>query len=68
MGRKPNEIKQKEYRIDAVDETYIKQQFISGIFNNEYILVVGSGVILDREQFPNTGGDINQHIINEIRC
>lgn len=66
MGRKPNEIKQKEYRIDAVDETYIKQQFISGIFNNEYILVVGSGVILDREQFPNTGGDINQHIINEI--
>lgn len=66
MGRKPCDIKQKEIRTDAVDETYIQQQFISGVFNNEYILVVGSGVILDREQFPKTGGDINQHVINEI--
>ena len=40
--------------------------FAEGVFNDEYILVVGSSVVLDPKQFPNSGGDINQYIINEI--
>ncbi len=43
-----------------------EQVFIDGVYNNEYILVVGSGVILDRKQFPDSEGDINQFIIDEI--
>lgn len=43
-----------------------ERAFVDGVFNDEYILVVGSGVILDRQQFPDSGGDINQYIIDEI--
>lgn len=43
-----------------------EQAFVDGVFNDDYILVVGSGVILDRRQFPNSRGDINQYIIDEI--
>ena len=39
---------------------------MDGVFNDEYILVVGSGVVLDRQQFPHSRGDINQYIIDEI--
>lgn len=48
------------------DRVFDEQTFVDGVFNNEYILVVGSGVILDRNKFQNTGGDINKFIINEI--
>ena len=65
MGRKPrdinNSLKPKSDEFDA-------QSFIDGVFNDEYILVVGSSVILNRfkEEFIESKGDINQHIINEI--
>ena len=40
-----------------------EKKFVDGVFNDDYILVVGSGVILDRKQFPNYGGYINQLIM-----
>ena len=43
-----------------------ERTFADGVFNDEYILVVGSGVVLDPKQFPHSGGDINQYIIDEI--
>ena len=63
MARKPKDINgsQKETN-DYFDE----QSFVDGVFNNEYILVVGSGVILDRSKFPQTDGDINRYILGEI--
>ena len=39
---------------------------MDGVFNGEYILVVGNGIILDQAKFPGTNGDINRYIINEI--
>lgn len=44
------------------------RSFIDGVFNNEYMLVIGSAVILNRnkEEFADSKGDINQYIINEI--
>lgn len=40
--------------------------FFDGIINDQYILVVGSGVILDREKYPGTNGDINVYLLNEL--
>lgn len=43
--------------------------FIEGVYHNDYALVVGPGVILDRSQFPECGGDINAYllqVINEV--
>ena len=42
------------------------QSFVESVYNDDYLLVVGTGVILNRALFPETGGDINQYIINEI--
>ena len=63
MARKP-----KNANLDMRQEVRVfnEQAFVDGVFNDDYILVVGSGVILDRKQFPHTGGDINQYIIDEI--
>lgn len=64
MARKPSEtrsiVNQRRERV------FNEQAFVRGVFSNEYVLVVGSGTILDRSQFPDSGGDINQYIINEI--
>lgn len=64
MARKPSEtrsiVNQRRERV------FNEQAFVRGVFCNEYVLVVGSGAILDRSQFPDSGGDINQYIINEI--
>ena len=65
MGRKPRDINNNlRPKCDEFDE----QSFVDGVFNDEYILVVGSSVILNRfkEEFVESKGDINQHIINEI--
>lgn len=40
--------------------------FIEGVYNNDYILVTGSGVILDRDQFPDANGDINSFILSVV--
>lgn len=66
MGWKPKPSPEDSPRIENADTAYYQQMFISGVFNSEYILVVGSGVILDRKCIPDSGGDINKHIINII--
>lgn len=45
---------------------FVDTSFFKGIFNDEYILVLGSGIILDKEKFPETKGDINQYWLNAI--
>ena len=63
MARKPKGTSRK---IKNAERVFNERSFVDGVFNDEYILVVGSGVVLDRQQFPYTNGDINQYIINEI--
>ena len=63
MARKP---KNANIDIRQTARAFDEQAFVDGVFNDDYILVVGSGVILDREQFPNSMGDVNQYIIDEI--
>ena len=63
MARKP---KNANIDIRQTARVFDEQAFVDGVFNDDYILVVGSGVILDREQFPDSKGDINQYIIDEI--
>lgn len=63
MARKPKEL---NYSLKESGRTFDEQSFVDGVFNNEYILVVGSGVILDRVKFPQTDGDINRYILSEI--
>ena len=63
MARKPKDTYRK---ITTIERMFDEQSFVDGVFNDEYILVVGSGVVLDRKQFPHSGGDINQYIIDEI--
>ena len=63
MGRKPKDL---NYSQKESNNTFNEQSFVDGVFNNEYILVVGCGVILDRAKFPQTDGDINRYILNEI--
>lgn len=63
MARKPKDL---NYSPKESNGTFDEQSFVDGVFNNEYILVVGSGVILDRAKFPQTDGDINRYILNEI--
>ena len=63
MARKPKDTIRK---IRTAERMFDERAFVDGVFNDEYILVVGSGVVLDRLQFPHSGGDINQYIIDEI--
>ncbi len=63
MARKPKSILR---GIKTTEKTFDERAFVDGVFNDEFILVVGSGVILDRTKFPESGGDINKYIIDEI--
>jgi len=63
MARKP---KGTSRIIKTAERLFDDRAFVDGVFNDEYILVVGSGVVLDRQQFPHSGGDINQYIMDEI--
>lgn len=63
MGRRP---KDPNGSPRVLGGSFDEQAFVDGVFNNEYILVVGSGVVLNRNKFPATNGDINRYIINEI--
>ena len=63
MARKPKGTIRK---IRTAERLFDERAFVDGVFNGEYILVVGSGVVLDRQQFPHSGGDMNQYIIDEI--
>lgn len=63
MARKPRDTVK---NVRTAERSFDERAFVDGVFNDEYILVVGSGVVLDRQQFPHSGGDINQYIIDEI--
>ncbi len=63
MARRPKDI---NHSLNEKSTSFDERSFVDGVFNNEYILVVGSGVILDRAKFPQTDGDINRYILNEI--
>lgn len=41
-------------------------KFIEGVLRDDYILVIGSGVILNRNKFPETDGDINKWILTQL--
>ena len=60
MARKP---KNASIDIRHTALVFDEQAFVYGVFNDEYPLVVGSGVKLDRKQFPDSGGDVNQLIM-----
>lgn len=63
MARKPKGTIRGSRQMERV---FDERAFADGVFNDEYVLVVGSGVILDRHQFPASKGDINKYIIDEI--
>lgn len=46
--------------------TYDEPALIDAVYDNRYILVAGSGVVLDRSKFPETGGDINTLLMQTI--
>lgn len=43
---------------------FSQEQFVEDVFNDDYILVVGSEVIMNREEEPS--GDVNQYILNAL--
>lgn len=52
-------------RLDKLPEVdFNEQQFVEDIFNDDYLLVIGSEVILDKSIEPT--GDISQYILNAI--
>lgn len=46
--------------------TFDDTSFFNGIINDEYILVIGSGIILNRDKYPETNGDVNTFLLNAI--
>ncbi len=46
--------------------TFDEAALIDGVYNNDYILVAGSGVMLDRDKFPEADGDINTLLLQTI--
>lgn len=64
MAYKPHQ-KDSINRLDKLPEVdFNEQQFVEDIFNDEYLLVVGSEVILNKEIEPT--GDISQYILRSI--
>lgn len=60
--KRPTEILEKKNHEAGFDIT----NFVRGVFNDDYILVIGSGVILNRDLFPDSDGDINKYIVKLI--
>lgn len=63
MGFKPSETTQGRI-IQSQCITFHKEKFVEDVFNDSYILVLGSGVILDENKYPP--GDVNQYILESI--
>lgn len=62
-----NEFLGKNQNVEISKEDMINEySLVEGILNDEYLLVVGSSVILNPKlkEFADSNGDINQHIIN----
>lgn len=54
-------------RLDQLPEVdFNEQQFVEDIFNDKYLLVIGSEVILDKSIEPT--GDISQYILRSINA
>lgn len=62
MGFKPKEKREKIWESPEVE--FSPSQFVEDVFNDEYILVVGSEVIMNTEEEPS--GDVNQYILRAI--
>ena len=63
MGFKPKE--NTGLRISQQQEAVFSQeQFVEDVFNDEYILVVGSEVIMNKDEEPS--GDVNQYILRAL--
>lgn len=63
MGFKPKD--NIEERISQQQEvSFSQEQFIEDVCNNDYILLVGSEVIMDKREEPT--GDVNQYILHAI--
>lgn len=43
---------------------FSQEQFVEDVFNDDYILVVGSEVIMNRQEEPS--GDVNQYILHAL--
>ena len=63
MALKPLEVIQEQ---DNGNFSFEELPFFEGILKNEYILVVGSGIILDRAKFPHNNGDLYTYIVDSI--
>lgn len=49
---------------NPLEPAFNKEQFVEDILNEEYILVIGSEVIMSKDEEPT--GDINQYILSKI--
>ncbi len=56
MARKPSSVVRGIKQV-ATERVFDEQAFVDGVFNDEFLLVIGSGVILDRSRFSDSGGD-----------
>ena len=63
MGFKPKE--NTGQRISQQQEmVFSREQLVSDVFNDEYVLVVGNEVIMNRQEEPT--GDVNQYILRAL--
>jgi len=63
MGFKPKD--DISSRISKQQEVvFSREQFVEDVFNDEYILVVGSEVIMSKQEEPS--GDVNQYILRAL--
>ena len=54
----------------SVHPDFDEYDFVEKVYSSEYVLVVGSSVILDRRQpeFSGCNGDVNKYIIDQINA
>lgn len=62
MARKPIS----SNRAKSISTFFDPKSLVQGIFNEDYILVVGNESILDKAKFPDSLGDVNRYIIEEL--
>ena len=63
MARKPRDAARGKKKLQR---TFDERAFVDGVYNDEFFLVVGSGVVLNPLKFPSSEGDINKYIIEEV--
>ena len=63
MGFKPKENISNRI-VQQQEAVFSQEQFVEDVFNNDYILVVGSEVIMNKAEEPS--GDVNQYILRAL--